>query len=270
MRPDERGAARPSAYKTAGAWKEAGKPARRRPAAGRAAGAGYRTGKPPGDSRAPRGERQAGGWAGRQRAGRLAWPWPWAGDATGRRRHILRVLSVAVLVLALVGPVAGCGWGSKDTPATGTAEKPPQPPAPRETKVKVTLYFGDEQALYLLPEDREVTTAGEPLPEVVVRELIKGPRLAGHRRTIPEGTVLRGVEVRDGVAYVDFSREFQTRHWGGTAGEAFTLYSVVNSLARLEGIEKVQFLLEGEVQESILGHADTGGPLAPNWEMVRK
>lgn len=52
--------------------------------------------------------------------------------------------------------------------------------------------------------------------------------------------------------HVNFSREFQVRHWGGTAREAMPLYSVVNSLAKVEGVAKVQFLLEGEKQKSLL------------------
>ncbi|MEW5899284.1 MAG: GerMN domain-containing protein [Bacillota bacterium] len=76
--------------------------------------------------------------------------------------------------------------------------------------------------------------------------------------------------VQDGVAYVNFSKEFQSKHSGGTAGESMTLYSVVNSLARLQEIKQVQFLLEGQKQESILGHADTSVPIAPNWNLVAK
>jgi spore germination protein GerM len=72
------------------------------------------------------------------------------------------------------------------------------------------------------------------------------------------------------VAYVDFSKEIQTKHWGGSSGEAMTIFSVVNSLARLPGVEKVQFLVEGKVQESLVGHADTTQPIAPNWNLVKK
>ena len=76
--------------------------------------------------------------------------------------------------------------------------------------------------------------------------------------------------VVNGVANVDFSKEFQTRHRGGSAGEIMTIYSVVNTLTELPGVEKVQFLLEGDKLESILGHMDTTVPIEPDSNLVEK
>ena len=177
------------------------------------------------------------------------------------------VLSGCAQKSAPVPPAAETGEGAAAGGKGGT-ETQPIPPA--ETPEKLTLYFGDRQAMYLIPEVREVALNGRSKEEAVVQELIKGPQSPQLAKTIPEGTRLLSVRVEKGVAYVDFSREFQTRHWGGSAGEAMTLYSVINSLAKLPGIEKVQFLLEGKKQESILGHADTTQPLAPNWQLVKE
>jgi spore germination protein GerM len=141
----------------------------------------------------------------------------------------------------------------------------------REPEVKkIILYFGDQNAMSLIPEERQVVVEGKSLETIVIEELIKGPQNPQLTRTIPEETELISVEVTNGVAYVNFSRELQTKHWGGSAGEQITLYSVTNSLAKLPGIEKVQFLLEGEKKESILGHVDTSQPLEPNWDLVKE
>ncbi|MEW6572998.1 MAG: GerMN domain-containing protein [Bacillota bacterium] len=147
--------------------------------------------------------------------------------------------------------------------------KPDISSEPAETKVKVTLYFGDKQAMYLVPEEREVVKGNQTLEEVVVNELIKGPLNPELVKTIPDGTILRSVQVVDGIAYVNFSKDFQTKHWGGSAGETFTLYSVINSLAKLEGIQKVQFLLEGEKMGTLAGHIETTEPMAPQWNLVQ-
>lgn len=151
-----------------------------------------------------------------------------------------------------------------------SASKPDISAEPKETKEKITLYFGDQDAMYLVPEEREVVAGNKKIEEVVIEELIKGPRKAGLFQTVPKETKLISIEVVDGIAYVNFNQEFQTKHWGGSAGEAMTLYSITNSLAKLPGIEKVQFLLEGKKQETILGHADTTEPIAPNWSMVKE
>lgn len=150
------------------------------------------------------------------------------------------------------------------------ASKPDISAEPKETKERVTLYFGDQEAMYLIPEEREVVKGSKKLGEIVIAELIQGPRKASLFQTVPKEAELISLEVIDGVAYVNFNQAFQTKHWGGSAGEAMTLYSITNSLAKLPDIEKVQFLLEGKKQEAILGHADTTEPMAPNWNMVKK
>ncbi len=38
--------------------------------------------------------------------------------------------------------------------------------------------------------------------------------------------------------------------------ENFTIGQIVNSLVELDNIEKVQFLIEGEKAESLMGHFD--------------
>lgn len=141
---------------------------------------------------------------------------------------------------------------------------------PKETRESVTLYFGDQEAMYLVPEVRTVVKGNQTLEETVIAELIKGPSKADLFQTVPKEAKLISLEVVDGVAYVNFNQNFQSKHWGGSTGETMTLYSITNSLAKLPGIEQVQFLLEGKKQESILGHTDTSEPISPNWKMVKE
>ncbi len=147
--------------------------------------------------------------------------------------------------------------------------KPDISAEPKEEKEKITLYFGDQDAMYLIAEERVVVKGNKKLEEVVIEELIQGPKNPDLFQTVPKEAKLISLEVVDGVAYVNFNQDFQTKHWGGSAGEAMTLYSITNSLAELPEIDKVQFLLEGKKQEAILGHADTTEPLAPNPRMIK-
>ncbi|MBO8128083.1 MAG: GerMN domain-containing protein [Peptococcaceae bacterium] len=124
--------------------------------------------------------------------------------------------------------------------------------------------------MYLVPETRQVTKTDETLEELIIQALIDGPATKELTRTVPKETKLLSISVADGVAYANFSQELKTKHWGGSAGEMMTIYSIVNSLARLEGIEKVQFLIEGNKEESIFGHMYTGEPIEPNWNLVKR
>ncbi|KAF1083833.1 Sporulation and spore germination [Sporotomaculum syntrophicum] len=193
----------------------------------------------------------------------------------------LKFILVLVAVLALIVLVpAGCGnngstdgnqnpnssQGDKGNNSNQTGDGSDQS---AQNQQKVTLYFSDEQAMYLLPEERTVTKGHESLEAAVIQELINGPGKDSLVRTIPEDTKLISISVVNGVANVNFSKEFQSKHWGGSAGETMTLYSVVNSLCELPGIEKVQFLLEGEKKESILnGNMDTTVPIEPDYNLI--
>lgn len=188
----------------------------------------------------------------------------WSGTGCGSRRLLLllAVIGLAVLLLA-----TGCGNGGTQ-PEQPDAQTPPVSPHPGETKTSLTLYFSDREAQFLAPEEREVVRKGISVEEALVKELIAGPAESAHGRTIPQETRLISISVASGVAYVNFSKEFQARHWGGSAGETMTVYSVVNSLAGLPGINEVQFLIDGAKVETLAGHIELTSPLRPNWLLV--
>lgn len=188
-----------------------------------------------------------------------------------KRRGLFRtVTAVLLVVLALLLVAGGCGSKASERTKPQKTNMPQVNTEPKATKEKVTLYFGDKEAMYLIPEEREVAKGSKPIEQVIVEELIKGPRNPELSVTIPKEARLLSIKVDNGVAYVDFSKEIQTKHWGGSAGEAMTIYSVVNSLAQVPGIKQVQFLVEGKKQESLVGHIDITGPITPNWNMVKK
>lgn len=131
-------------------------------------------------------------------------------------------------------------------------------PEPKNYKT-VKLYFANKDATAFNIEEREIeVNPNEPLEKYIIEELIKGPKEEGNYATIPSETKLRSIktETTDGICYVDLSSDFVTKHTGGSTGEWFTIYSIVNSLTELENIKKVQFLIEGEKQQDFKGHID--------------
>lgn len=111
----------------------------------------------------------------------------------------------------------------------------------------VVLYFSDTNAEHLVPEIRKITIAkGDVMEKIIVSELIEGPSDENKTATIPSGTKIISVETKDGVCFVNLSKEFVTRNMGGTTSEILAVYSIVNSLTELNGVTKVQFLIDGE------------------------
>lgn len=141
-----------------------------------------------------------------------------------------------------------------------------------EQNVKtVTLYFSDDEGMYLVPVEYEIKlNAEEQIEKVVLDLLIKGPADNNLRRTIPEGTKVKNVYTNEGVCYVDFSEEFVSKHTGGSTGETMTIYSVVNTLTELNNITKVQFLIEGTVREEYKGHIDFNVLFQTNLDLIKK
>jgi len=121
-------------------------------------------------------------------------------------------------------------------------------------KQVITLYFPDEQAMYVVPEQREVSK-DKPIAEIIVEELMKGPKTPElEPTTIPEEAKLLSVEIKDRIAYVNFSSELVEKHVGGSTGEMMTILPIVNSLTELPEVEKVQFLVEGKKVKTLAGH----------------
>lgn len=195
-----------------------------------------------------------------------------------QRRRRVSILLLLLLVFTVINS-SGCGQqNSKIQGPTDSATQtdisgggqPDISAKPVPSTTTATLYFSDKEAMYLVPVERQITKGTETLEAAIINELIRGPLDSGLSRTIPAETKLLSVSVLDGTAYVNFSKEFKTKHWGGSSGETMTIYSVVNSLGKLPGIQKVQFLLEGQKVESIFGHNDTSLPFTPDWALIYK
>lgn len=112
----------------------------------------------------------------------------------------------------------------------------------------ITLYFANEKGDMLLEYDKAVEISNNvSLEQLVIESLITGPLREGYYPTIPEGTTLKKISIKDGVCYVDLSVEFNNTL--NSCMDTTTIYSVVNSLCELPTINRVQFLINGEKQE---------------------
>ena len=137
-------------------------------------------------------------------------------------------------------------------------------------KMTVTLYFSDDDAMYLVSEKRDVVINEDDKPEAVVfRELIKGPQTDNLWDAIPEGTKLLSVNTKNGLCTIDLSKEFVDNSPGGTASERMAIYSVVNSLTSLEGVKNVQFLIDGKKRE-IYTHMIFDKPIPRDNDIIAK
>lgn len=116
-----------------------------------------------------------------------------------------------------------------------------------ESKVNLRLYFANETGDGLIAINRELShnadVSNVPMEKLVVEQLINGPANDESSPTISPDTKLLNITVRDGVCYLDFNSAFVTAVDNVTTD--VTIYSIVNSLAELSNINKVQISIEG-------------------------
>ncbi len=139
--------------------------------------------------------------------------------------------------------------------------------------VTVILFFPSEMDSLLHREEREIISSSsvEEQARSIVLELLKGPQQE-YVSSIPPETRLREVFVtKDGVAYIDFSREIMDKHLSGSSAEISTIYSVVNSLTyNIKPIKKVFILVDGGEKKTLGGHIDLTQPFLPLYDLVSK
>jgi len=137
----------------------------------------------------------------------------------------------------------------------------------------LNLYFSNYQGTGLVEVPVKITyDATIPLEQLAIEQLIEGPdtiKGANQKRmlkTIPEGTEINKISVKDNTCYLDLSSEFLKKR--SNLSDKVAIYSVVNSLVELPNINKVQFSIDGEQVLLFGDHVNFGEPFECNLDIV--
>ena len=142
-----------------------------------------------------------------------------------------------------------------DTPNTENTEDVAavaivEPKAVETTEAR--LFFAEVDSngsIFRYEEKRSVPKTNSPLT-TTINELLLGPSQSdiNHRSFIPEGTKLLGASVKNGVATLNFSEEFQYNVYG-IEGARTQLMQVVYTASVFPTVKSVQILIDGEKKE---------------------
>lgn len=109
----------------------------------------------------------------------------------------------------------------------------------------LTLYYANEAGDKLVAQRVAMEyNSNISLEKLIVERLIAGPPFEGAYPTIPEGTKLVSIAVRDGICYVNLDEGFLGT--GYNEVESIPIYSIVNSLVENTDAQKVQISINGE------------------------
>jgi germination protein M len=186
-----------------------------------------------------------------------------------RTRTWLLVVGAAALVLAAVS-LAGCqvpsvvgdagtlaGLEGATTTIPGPTTTVPEQLEPTTT----TLGAGTSTVRVYFSRDEKMAAATRVVPKTLqlgaasVKALLEGPTAeekdVGMVTCIPEGTTFLGLDIKNGVATVNLSQEYDS---GGGSLSMFTrLAQVVFTLTQFPSIDGVRFKLDGKLIDTLGG-----------------
>jgi len=144
-----------------------------------------------------------------------------------------------------------------DTMPHGTVVKEPIGPSDinpemaedaAEKGAKVTVFFQSTSSSlydYLIPVTR-ITSADNATLETAIQELLKGPMDTDNMTIdIPPDTKLLGVQMNDGVTYINFSKEFKSLA-NSKKSEEMVLRAIKMVAMQFPEVEQVEILVEGK------------------------
>lgn len=138
-------------------------------------------------------------------------------------------------------------------------------------KVTLRLYFANESGDKLIPINRELVhnmdASNVSMEKLVLEQLISGPVNDESSPTISPSAKLLSVTVKDGVCYINFDSGILTPVNNVTSD--VTIYSIVNSLAELSNINKVQISIDGNKEVKFRDKYDLTTLFERNLELVQ-
>lgn len=170
-----------------------------------------------------------------------------------KNNKFLIIMLCCLLVFSAIG-LAGCGG---DT-GKGTEDD--------AQEVAVTLYYanadyvssGDESLEKLMPYETTVTVDPSEQGYLASLEALKEVPGEEYDTTITKDISFKEVSVEGDTAYVDLDSSGLN---GGSLSETFFISQIVDTLTKsFDEIKQVQFLVNGETVESLMGHLDAAQP----------
>jgi N-acetylmuramoyl-L-alanine amidase len=139
---------------------------------------------------------------------------------------------------------------------TVTSQEGPSPIG----KDSYKLYFSNSNLEGLVPEDRSFDSLAWnkqnliQKASVILDDLIKGPTLPDHNRTISPKTKILSITRQNDIITLNFSKDIRDDFSGGALEEDIAVKSIVWSMTQLPGVNGVYILIDGEYGDSIGGH----------------
>lgn len=169
-----------------------------------------------------------------------------------RKKNILvrKILILAILLIAIAVLLTSCNKRADENDNIDDVVESTENVA--EGVVYSKIYFPDYENTYLYMELKYINKATvEEAVWKVFEELKAGPEQEKLYAIITEDVNVLSVKIEENICTVDLSSGFITSNSDSSRKEMMALYSVVNSICALPGIDQVKINVEGNVSATL-------------------
>lgn len=178
------------------------------------------------------------------------------------KRIFLRIL-LALLALFLIFALLWWWQSRQTTPSSPVVAAPTI--EPRE----VVLYFVAPTGLQLSAEERKIAGCNDERQCIAQTLDALADGSVDLQAVIPARTRVLGVEIVQGLATINFSRELSDHHPGGSLSELLSVYSLANTLrVNFPYLRSFQFLVDGKKRATLRGHVDISRPIEADFRFT--
>jgi germination protein M len=132
-------------------------------------------------------------------------------------------------------------------------------------EIAINVYYLDSMGEYLVAEARVVSSENKYI--YALNELMKLPVDANLHRLVPDSTKINSIVVEDGLAKVDFSKEFIEDKITSDTEDNLLIYSIVNTLTEFQEVNSVSFYIDGGKLD-VLGMVDISEPVFRRSDLI--
>lgn len=137
-------------------------------------------------------------------------------------------------------------------------------------KVTLRLYFANKEGDKLIETNRKlVYSTNISMEKLVVEQLIGGPSEKVKEKVFPTinpNTKIISVTVKDGICYVNLNENFLNQNLKVTSD--VTIYSLTNSLVELPNVNKVQIVVNGDMNVMYRENISLATPFERNLDII--
>jgi len=137
------------------------------------------------------------------------------------------------------------------------------------SSIELKVYFAALGSEEKFSFEKRLIIAGDPAAAVknAVGELLKGPAKSFNFAVVPPGTELLDVEIYENFAKLDFSGRFLENSLESGILDEYVIYTIVNTVTQIPGIDGVIFLIEGK-RIKMYGNVDLSIPAIKNEKFI--